>query len=110
MVRLFLFLSMANPEDDQKNNDPGFLYSLNLMVLGGVLLLFAIISLNKLLNHYFSSNLEMSRGILYSVNEMEPDTFKIYSSSELYLTWLAFSLSALGLIITVNRLVKTWSH
>ena len=97
-------------EDQNKSGDPSFLFSLNLMVLGGVLLLMLIITLNKLVNHYFSQHLEMNRGLLYSINVVEADTFQIYSSSELYLTWFACLLSLVGLTITVTKLAKSWRN
>lgn len=105
---LFSYQPKTMEEQPNKPSDPGFLFSLNLMLLGGVLLLMVIITLNKLLNHYFSQQLDMNRGILYSVNVIETDSFKIYSSSELYLTWFACLLSALGLTITVTKLAKSW--
>lgn len=98
-----------NTEPTEKK-DPGFLFSLNLMVLGGALLLFVIISLNKLVIHYLSGYLDQSRGILYEVNVMESETFKIFNESELYLTWFSFLLSFFGLVIVINKLVKTWKH
>ncbi|MCF8254183.1 MAG: hypothetical protein K9H61_09950 [Bacteroidia bacterium] len=91
-----------------ENRDPGFLFSLNLMVLGGGLLLFVIITLNKLVIHYASSFFDHNRGILYSINVMEGDSFSINNESELILIWFAFILSLIGLIITITKLVKTW--
>lgn len=97
------------PKDTDKR-DPGFLLSLNLMVFGGALLLFSIISGNRLLNHYLSNELDHTRGMLYSVNIMESESFKIYSPPELYLTWLAFLVSFTGLAFLIHRLIKTWKH
>lgn len=108
MECLFLFCVMNNEPTEKK--DPGFLFSLNLMVLGGTLLLFVIISLNKLVIHYMSGYLDQSRGILYQVNVIESETFKIYNESELYLTWFSFSLAFIGLVIVINKLVKTWKQ
>jgi hypothetical protein len=96
--------------DPLEKKDPGFLFSLNLMVLGGTLLLFVIISLNKLVIHYLSGKLDQSRGMLYEINIMESETFQIYNESELYLTWFSFGVSFIGLIIVINKLVKTWKH
>lgn len=95
---------------EPQEHDPGFLFSLNLMVLGGVLLLFVIITLNKIITHYFSDFFDHSRGILYAVNEMESETFRINNQAELYLTWFALVLSLTGLVIVVVKLVRTWNH
>ncbi|MBP7511924.1 MAG: hypothetical protein KA981_08335 [Bacteroidia bacterium] len=73
-------------------------------------LLFVIITLNKLLIHYLSDSLDHSRGMLYSINVMESDSFRINNSTELYLTWFAFVLSLIGLIAIINKLVKTWKN
>ncbi|OYU96886.1 MAG: hypothetical protein CFE21_00955 [Bacteroidetes bacterium B1(2017)] len=89
-------------------HDPGFLFSLNLMVLGGALLLFAIITGNKLMIHYLSESFDQSRGMLYSINLMEAESFSINSAEELYIIWFAFILSLTGLIITITKLVHTW--
>jgi hypothetical protein len=96
--------------DPQQKNDPGFLFSLNLMLFGGTLLLFVIITLNKLFIHYLSDSLDQSRGILYSINVMESDTFRINSIAELYLTWFAFIVSLISLIIIIHKLAKTWKY
>lgn len=111
-VSLFLFLrnNKTMQSDPKQKNDPGFLFSLNLMLFGGTLLLFVIITLNKLLIHYLSDSLDHSRGMLYSINVMESDSFRINNSTELYLTWFAFVLSLIGLIAIINKLVKTWKN
>jgi hypothetical protein len=96
--------------DPLEKKDPGFLFSLNLMVLGGAILLFTIISLNQLVIHYFSGQLDQSKGMLYEINIMESETFQIYNESELYLTWFSFSVSFIGLVIIIKKLVKTWKH
>jgi hypothetical protein len=88
----------------------GFMFSLNLMVLGGTLLLFTIISLNKLLVHYLSKQMQASGGMMYKINFIESETFQIFTTNELYLTWFSFSLSFIGLIIVITKLVKTWKN
>jgi hypothetical protein len=95
----------TNPSEKK---DPGFQFSLNLMVIGGTLLLCWIISLNKLVIHYFSSKLDLNSRQLYKINVMERETFQIFSERELYFTWLSFSLSLIGLITVIYKLVKTW--
>lgn len=107
---LFLLIFIAMQPHQNEEKDLGFLFSLNLMVLGGSLLLFFIISANKLSNHYFADSLNHSRGILYSVNVLEAESFDIRSEGELYLVWISFALSFIGLVIVIYKLAKTWSH
>lgn len=95
-------------QEEPNHHDPGFLFSLNLMLIGGVLLLGLIVSANKLLNHFLKDYWEQSRGILASVGQMEAETFAITSSADLYLTWTAALFSLTGLIIVIRKLVIYW--
>ncbi|MDZ4666358.1 MAG: hypothetical protein SGJ00_00600 [bacterium] len=96
--------------DPKEKHDPGFLFSLNLMLLGGTLLLFVIITLNKLFIHYQSESFDHSRGMLYSINILETESFSINSVSELYLTWFSFLISLAGLVAIVVKLAKSWKY
>lgn len=93
---------------NQDGEDQGFLLSLNLMILGGILLLFVIITANKLINHYFTFVDPKRDKLEFYVNILEQDTFKIYSTSELNTIWFAGMVSTAGLLIVVVKLVKTW--
>jgi hypothetical protein len=97
-------------KDPLEKKDPSFLFSLNLMVLGGTLLLFVMISLNKLMIHYLSGHLNQTNQFIYKIALVENETFKIYNERELYLTWFSFSLSFIGLVIVLSKLVKTWKN
>jgi len=99
---------MALKNNEEK--DPDFLFSLNLMVLGGLLLLFFIITANKLANHYFVSYPNHSPGILSALNKQEAGVFDVRNEGELHLFLIAFALSLIGLIVVIHQLVKTWNN
>jgi uncharacterized membrane protein AbrB (regulator of aidB expression) len=78
------------------------------MLIGGLLLLGCIVSLNKLIIHHLHKYWEEAGGILSSIGKFEADAFRISSLSELYLTWFSFLFFMLGLILVIVKLVKTW--
>ncbi len=90
------------------NTQAGFLQSINLMLLGGLLLLAVIVAANKLLIHYLYANSPFPNNWLGNLAKTESKTFSIVSSIELYLTWFALCLSLLGMISVIIKLVKTW--
>jgi hypothetical protein len=93
---------------NQDSNTEGFLVSFNLMVIGGLLMLGCIVSVNKLINHHLHKYWEEEGGILTSIGKFEADAFRISSLSELYLTWFFFLFFLVGLILVIVKLVKTW--
>lgn len=99
---------MALKNNEEK--DPDFLFSLNLMVLGGSLLLFFIITANKLANHYFVNYPNPSPNMRSALNKLEVGVFDIRSEIELDLFLIAFALSLIGLIVVIHKLVKTWNN
>ncbi len=54
--------------------------------------------------------MQASGGMMYKINFIESETFQIFTTNELYLTWFSFSLSFIGLIIVIIKLVKTWKN
>lgn len=96
---------------DSQNQDSkteGFLISFNLMLIGGLLLLGCIVSLNKLLHHHLHQYWEKAGGFLNAIGKFEAETFRIATASELYLTWFSFLFFLIGLILVMIKLVKTW--
>lgn len=93
-------------EDEHKQ--AGFLQSINLMLLGGLLLLAAIVAANKLLIHYLYANASLPNNWLGNLAKTESKTFSIVSSTELYLTWFALLMAGIGLVSVLIKLVKTW--
>ncbi len=104
----FFFINKHMDSQNQDSNTEGFLVSFNLMLIGGLLLLGCIVSLNKLINHHLHKYGEEVGGILTSIGKFEADTFKISSLSELYITWFSFLFFLVGVILVIVKLVKTW--
>lgn len=90
------------------HSQAGFLQSINLMLLGGLLLLAVIVASNKLLIHYVYANATLPNNWLGNLAKTESKTFSIVSSTDLYLTWFALLLSLVGMISVIIKLVRTW--
>jgi hypothetical protein len=90
------------------HSQAGFLHSINLMLLGGLLLLALIVASNKLLIHYLWRQSALPNTWLGNLAQTEAQTFRIFSTTELYLTWFAFLIALIGLIGVLVKLIKTW--
>ncbi len=78
------------------------------MVLGGAFLLFILITLNKLIAHYLYPGIASNEVLLGRTEIFPSHTFQINTMAELYFTWFAFTLSLIGFIAILYKLVKTW--
>jgi len=97
-----------NANQNPESAGEGFIHSINLMLLGGLLLLALIVASNKLLIHYLWRQRALPSTWLGNLAQTEAQTFSIFSTTELYLTWFAFLIALTGLIGVLVKLIKTW--
>ncbi len=96
-------------ESKPPHTETGFLQSIKLMLVGGLLLLALIVATNKLIIYYLYGAANFPNNWLGNLAQTEAKVFAMASRGDLYLTWFAFVLCLPALIAVMVKLVKTWS-